>query len=34
MSMMERFWSRVDMRGPDECWLWQGLLDGRRDAHR
>lgn len=19
----ERFWSKVDRRGPDECWLWQ-----------
>ena len=21
---MERFWSKVDKRGPDECWEWQG----------
>ncbi len=21
-----RFWSRVDMRGPDECWEWQASL--------
>ena len=20
----ERFWARVDRRGPDECWEWQG----------
>lgn len=20
--MNERFWSKVDKRGPDECWLW------------
>lgn len=19
---MERFWSKVDRKGPDECWLW------------
>jgi hypothetical protein len=23
----ERFWSRVDKRGPDDCWPWQGSLD-------
>lgn len=21
-SLTERFWSKVDRRGPDECWLW------------
>ena len=21
-----RFWAKVDRRGPDECWLWQGAL--------
>ena len=20
----DKFWSKVDRRGPDECWLWQG----------
>lgn len=21
------FWRRVEKRGPDECWIWQGRLD-------
>ncbi len=23
----ERFWAKVDKRGPGECWLWQGYID-------
>jgi hypothetical protein len=23
-ALRERFWSKVDKRGPDECWLWIG----------
>lgn len=25
-SVKERFWSRVDKRGPDECWEWKGFV--------
>lgn len=28
-SVEERFWSRVHMRGPDECWEWQGFRNPR-----
>lgn len=24
MTVEERFWSYVDQRGPDDCWLWRG----------
>lgn len=29
-SMEERFWSKVDLKGPDDCWEWQAskLPDG------
>jgi len=23
----DRFWSLVDRRGSDDCWLWQGTRD-------
>lgn len=42
--MGERFWQRVDKRGPDDCWVWTGaklgkygsIFNGKRNigAHR
>lgn len=29
VSLDERFWAKVDRRGPDECWEWQA----RRNMH-
>jgi hypothetical protein len=26
-SVEDRFWSKVEIRGPDECWPWLGGLD-------
>jgi len=45
MTLAERFWSKVEKRGPNECWLWTAALNpdgyglinvgGRSDrAHR
>ncbi|QDV43422.1 hypothetical protein Enr13x_32780 [Stieleria neptunia] len=25
-NLRKRFWQRVDNRGPDECWEWQGAM--------
>jgi hypothetical protein len=27
MSLATRFWSKVDKRGPAECWLWTGAVN-------
>lgn len=27
-SLAERFWNKVERRGPDDCWLWQGGVGG------
>jgi hypothetical protein len=27
--LAERFWGKVDKRGPDECWAWIGSIDTR-----
>ncbi|MGW2089627.1 helix-turn-helix domain-containing protein [Streptomyces sp. NPDC001880] len=27
LTLAERFWAKVDRRGPDECWLWTAALN-------
>ena len=27
MNVEERFWAKVDQRGPDECWQWRAYVD-------
>jgi uncharacterized protein (DUF433 family) len=28
MTISDRFWAKVDRRGPDECWPWTGSREG------
>lgn len=32
-SLEERFWEKVDKRGPDECWLWKAGRDRNGYGH-
>jgi len=32
-TLAERFWSHVEIRGPDECWPWKGALNTRGYGH-
>lgn len=27
MTLVERFWAKVDRRGPDECWPWTAAVN-------
>lgn len=27
-SVKNRFWNKVNIRGPDDCWIWQGCISG------
>ena len=31
--LAERFWEKVDKRGPSECWLWTGAVMGQGYGH-
>jgi len=33
-TLEERFWAKVDKKGPDDCWEWTGALGGDRYGHR
>lgn len=33
LSHAERFWSRVDQRGDDECWPWLGAVQSAGYGH-
>lgn len=31
---VERFWPKVDVRGPDDCWPWRGSVSGGHGCFR
>lgn len=34
VTLIDRFWSKVDIRGPNDCWLWRAGVSrsGRREV--
>lgn len=33
-TLEERYWEKVDKRGPDDCWLWKNSTDGTKGYGR
>jgi len=34
LTTEERFWSKVKISGPDECWEWQGAIGNKSEGKR
>lgn len=32
-EFVQRFWNRVDVRGPNECWVWLGSVCGSKSIY-
>jgi len=32
-NLAERLWAKVDVKGPDDCWLWSGCTDSYGYGH-
>lgn len=32
-TLAQRFWEKVDKRGPDDCWIWKGGRNDRGYGH-
>jgi hypothetical protein len=33
LTVEDRFWAKVNRRGPDDCWVWTGSTDPRGYGH-